>query len=70
MQSIVVNWGTQAYYFVYPMMKNKIPSVFSGNTYKVLNIVPGKLLFGMQIRQTGLGWFLKSQSTWIMQCKS
>lgn len=40
---------------------NDEKSVFSGNTYKVLNIVLGKPLFGMQMRLTGLGWFLKSQ---------
>ena len=60
MQSIVVDERTQAYYFVYPMMKNKIPSVFTGHTYEVLNIVLRKALFAMQIRQTGLGWFLKT----------
>lgn len=61
MQSVVVNGRTEAFYLVYPMMKNKILPVFSGNTYKVLKIVLSKPLFGMQIRQTGLIWFPKSQ---------
>lgn len=32
LHSVVVNGETQAYYFVCPVVKNKIPSVFSGNT--------------------------------------
>lgn len=69
MQSTVINGRTCAYYFVNPTMKNKIPSVFTGNTYKVPNTVLGKHLFGMQIKQTGLGWFLKNQFAWLSQCK-